>query len=56
MRRRDRLRSVRAVKGGNEDDFVESDVIAHRFGNEKMSVMNRIETAAKDSDINEPSP
>jgi hypothetical protein len=56
MRRGDRFDPMGAVARGNENDLVEPDVIAHRFGNEKMTVMNRIEAAAEDSDIDTPSP
>ena len=47
---------MRAGTCGNEDDSVESDVIAYCFSNEKMSVMNRIEPAAEDPDIDRPTP
>jgi hypothetical protein len=52
MRRRDRLGSMRTTARRHEDNFIESDVIAHRFGNEQMSVVDRIEAAAEDADVN----
>ena len=35
---------------GNEHDAIEAAFFAYGFGNEKMSVVNRIETAAKNPD------
>ena len=38
---------------GNEHDAVEPAFFAHGFGNEEMSVVNRIETAAEYPDAHE---
>jgi len=46
------LRPVRAGSGWNEDDFVEPDVVSNGLGNEKMPIVNGVEAAAEDPDVN----
>jgi len=52
FRGRDRFTPVRTAPRWNEHDAVESDIVADGFGNEQMSVMNRVEAAAENADVN----
>jgi hypothetical protein len=46
---------MRAVARRNEHDLIEPDVVADRFGNEEMPVVNRVEAAPENTDVNAPS-
>jgi len=42
-----------AVARWNENDLVESEVVAHGFGDEEMTVVNGVEPTAENTDIDD---
>ena len=53
MRGRDRRPAMSAVARWNENDLVESEVVAHGFGDEEMTVVNGVEPTAENTDIDD---